>query len=216
MGASEAGARHAAGADPAKRRQILKGAHAVFSRVGFDAASMNDITREAGVSKGTIYVYFASKEELFESLMEQERDRLFQGLEDALTAPGEPEDRLHAFGVRMATLLCSDEVVGAQRVVFGICERKPELGARFYEGGAQRGVGLLTRFLETAAAEGRLTVEDPRLLAHQFIELSTAGLLRRRLFGHLAEPPSPETVERTVAAAVRMVLLAHAPGHAAP
>ena len=44
--------RHAAGEDPAKRAQILEGARQVFMNVGFDAASMNDITRAAGVSKG--------------------------------------------------------------------------------------------------------------------------------------------------------------------
>ena len=49
--------RIAAGQDPAKRKQILDGARRVFSQMGFDAASMNDITREAGVSKGTIYVW---------------------------------------------------------------------------------------------------------------------------------------------------------------
>src|SRR5690349_16872873 len=56
--------RPAAGQDPAKREQILEGARRVFIEMGFDAASMNDITRAAGVSKGTIYVYFANKEEL--------------------------------------------------------------------------------------------------------------------------------------------------------
>ena len=53
--------RPAAGQDPVKRKQIIEGARRVFITVGFDAASMNDITREAGVSKGTIYVYFNNK-----------------------------------------------------------------------------------------------------------------------------------------------------------
>jgi AcrR family transcriptional regulator len=53
--------RPAAGQDPAKRSQIIDGARRVFIEKGFEAASMNDITREAGVSKGTIYVYFANK-----------------------------------------------------------------------------------------------------------------------------------------------------------
>lgn len=55
-----ASGRFAAGEDPAKRRQILDGAKRVFMRMGFDAASMNDVTREAGVSKGTLYVYFGN------------------------------------------------------------------------------------------------------------------------------------------------------------
>ena len=48
------GGRPAAGEDPVKREQILDGALCVFMQMGFDAASMNDITREAGVSKGTL------------------------------------------------------------------------------------------------------------------------------------------------------------------
>ncbi len=71
----------AAGQDPAKRAQILDGAREVFARLGFDAASMNDITREAGVSKSTIYVYFASKEDLFEALVAETRERLFAEVE---------------------------------------------------------------------------------------------------------------------------------------
>ena len=65
--------RFAAGADPVKRGQILDGAKRVFMKLGYDAASMNDVTREAGVSKGTIYVYFQSKEDLFGALVEREK-----------------------------------------------------------------------------------------------------------------------------------------------
>ena len=68
--------RHAAGADPAKRAQILEGAAQAFLEKGFDAASMEDVRRAAGVSKGTIYVYFADKAELFEALV---ADRFGEG-----------------------------------------------------------------------------------------------------------------------------------------
>src|SRR5438093_13509790 len=51
--------------ETAKCRQIIDGARAVFLAQGFDAASMGEIARRAGVSKGTLYVYFDSKEELF-------------------------------------------------------------------------------------------------------------------------------------------------------
>ena len=47
-----------------KRRQILDGARKVFMNLGFDGASMNEIARAAGVSKGTLYVYFADKNRL--------------------------------------------------------------------------------------------------------------------------------------------------------
>ena len=59
--------------DSAKARQILDGARTVFLAQGFDAASMNDIAREAGVSKGTIYSYFPSKDALFAALIREDK-----------------------------------------------------------------------------------------------------------------------------------------------
>src|SRR5471030_3132425 len=58
--------------ESAKRRQILDGARKVFMDLGFDGASMGEIARAAGVSKGTLYVYFADKNRLFEAIVEQE------------------------------------------------------------------------------------------------------------------------------------------------
>src|SRR5436190_12762234 len=58
--------------DRAKRRQIIEGARVVFLAQGFDGASMGEIARQAGVSKGTLYVYFDSKEALFEAIAEEE------------------------------------------------------------------------------------------------------------------------------------------------
>ena len=66
----------------AKRRQIVDGARAMFLAQGFDAASMNDIARAAGVSKGTLYVYFKNKEELFEAIVEQECEAQAEGIFD--------------------------------------------------------------------------------------------------------------------------------------
>ena len=68
--------------ESAKRRQIIDGASKVFLAQGFDAASMNDIARAAGVSKGTLYVYFDNKEELFEAIVEQECDVQAEGIFD--------------------------------------------------------------------------------------------------------------------------------------
>ena len=58
--------------DSAKRRQILDGARQVFLTQGFDAASMMDIAKAAGVSKGTLYVYFKDKDDLFDGMVRGE------------------------------------------------------------------------------------------------------------------------------------------------
>ena len=53
------------GQDSEKRRQILDGAREVFRAKGYEGASMDAIAKAAGVSKGTLYVYFTNKDELF-------------------------------------------------------------------------------------------------------------------------------------------------------
>src|SRR5690606_7547049 len=109
--------RPAAGQDPVKRKQIIEGARRVFIDMGFDAASMNDITREAGVSKGTIYVYFANKEELFEAIVEDERCAIFQNLYEALESDGDLRGTLLRFGMVLSAKITSEQVVLAQRTV---------------------------------------------------------------------------------------------------
>jgi AcrR family transcriptional regulator len=203
--------RPAAGQDPAKRKQIIEGARRVFIEMGFDAASMNDITREAGVSKGTIYVYFANKEELFEALIEEERCAIFDNLYRAIDEGGEPRDTLIRFGIALATKITSDTVIRAQRTVIGICERIPELGARFYERGPKRGHEKLMAYLEGVAEEGYLAIPDVELAAYQFTELCLAGIYRQRLFGYRTEAPSLDEIRATVTAGVDVFLKAYRP-----
>ncbi|MGE4326790.1 MAG: TetR/AcrR family transcriptional regulator [Pseudodonghicola sp.] len=201
--------RHAAGEDPRKRDQIIAGAWRVFMEQGFDAASMNSICKAAGVSKGTLYVYFQDKEELFIETIREKRLALFQELREKLRGPGTPAEQLSAYGVGVAKLLTSEEAIRAQRMVIGMVERMPELGLRFYEFGARRFLGDLCAWFEAEAQAGRLKVNDPLLAAQQFIELSSVGFWRKRLFGQQPKPPSPEEIRRCVQEAVRVFMAAY-------
>ncbi len=198
--------RHGAGQDPAKRDQILAGAGRVIGRMGFDAASVTDIAREAGVSKGTIYVYFQGKEDLFEALMEDTRDRLFRALEAELERPGTAREKLLGYARRLAETLCSDPVVRAHRVVVAVTERMPELGQRFYERGATRGAALIAGFLRAEMAAGRMAIPDIDLAAAQFVELAMAGLFRKRLFAHMPEAPKQTEIDHVASSCVAMFL----------
>jgi AcrR family transcriptional regulator len=208
--------RPAAGQDPAKRKQIIEGARRVFIDMGFDAASMNDITREAGVSKGTIYVYFANKEELFEALIEEERCRIFNDLYDALERDGSNfRDSLIRYGIALATKITSETVTRAQRTVIGICERIPELGARFYERGPKSGHEKLMGFLGRAVEQGQLAIDNIELAAYQLTDLCLSGYYRQRLFGYRSEAPSPDEIRATVTSGVDVFLRAYSAKSAA-
>jgi len=198
--------RRVAGMDPDKRRQILDGAHAVFTAQGFDVASMSEIAAAAGVSKGTLYVYFADKEHLFVALIEREREAQKVGIFEALNEDTNLAHALAQFGEGLVRLLAGDFAVSAHRIVIGVAERMPDLGREFYERGPQQGAHRLAAFLAAKVEQGLLAIDDPYLAAVQFLDLSQSSLLRPRLFNAKREPPSEAEIRRVVASAVDMFL----------
>jgi AcrR family transcriptional regulator len=65
-----------------RRHQILNAAEGVFTQKGIDDARMDDIAEQTGLSKGTLYLYFKSKEDLVIAIL----DRIFEGVFDQLEA----------------------------------------------------------------------------------------------------------------------------------
>ncbi|WP_414898217.1 TetR/AcrR family transcriptional regulator [Rhodovulum sp. YEN HP10] len=201
--------RHAAGEDPAKRDQIMAGAMRAFLDKGFDATSVNDICRAAGVSKGTLYVYFADKQDLFVALVAKEREKMFGGVDAVLQSDLPLAEKLTSFGRNLARIISSDHVVQWQRTIAGIVDRMPELGVRFYDAAALRTHVDLADLLRREMAAGRLELPDPVLASAQFIELSGAGIWRARIFGKRPTPPTSDEIDRTVDSAVRLFLSAY-------
>jgi AcrR family transcriptional regulator len=198
--------RPAAGQDPVKRKQIIDGARRVFIDKGFEAASMNDITREAGVSKGTIYVYFANKEELFEALIEEERGSIFKNMYDMLDRADDLRQTLVKFGKVLSLKITSAKVVQAQRTVIGASDRIPDMGARFYERGPKRGHDKVVTFFNAAIERGLLRIDDVDLAAYQFTELCLAGLFRQCIFAYRTKAPGQDEIDRIVSSGVDMFL----------
>src|SRR5258707_14214006 len=115
--------------DSSKRRQILDGARKVFMDLGFDGASMNEIARSAGVSKGTLYVYFADKNRLFEAIVEGEA--LAQGKGGFnFDSSRDPETTLREFGQTYMAFVCRPGAGSGIRAVMAITEGRPAVGRR--------------------------------------------------------------------------------------
>ena len=99
----------------AKRRQIMDGARTVFFSGGFDGASMNDVARAAGVSKGTLYAYFDSKEQLFEALIREDRGQQAERMCLFPPEPGNPREFLAEFGRRLIEMMTRPEMIAQLR-----------------------------------------------------------------------------------------------------
>jgi AcrR family transcriptional regulator len=202
------GGRWAAGEDPAKRKQILDGARRVFMKLGFDAASMNDVTREAGVSKGTLYVYFASKEELFAAMIESERAAFVASMRTALSEHGDVEAGLRDFGISFVAHMTDEKVISAMRTVLGVRDRMPVLCQRFFNGPENLRT-ILREYLQRYVETGQLVVDDIDLAAAQFLDLSSGSFFKFRLFGSMEHAPSRPEVERVINGAIRVFMAAY-------
>ncbi|CCM77379.1 TetR/AcrR family transcriptional regulator [Rhizobium mesoamericanum] len=202
------GGRWAAGEDPAKRKQILDGARRVFMKLGFDAASMNDVTREAGVSKGTLYVYFANKEELFTAMMESERAAFVESVRNTLKESSDPNVALHDFGMTFVSHVTEDKVINAMRTVIGVRDRMPHLCQRFFSG-PENIRTVLRDFLTGQVGAGRFEIDDIELAARQFLELCGGSFFKLRLFGDMDAQPPHEEMDRVVNGAIRVFTAAY-------
>lgn len=193
-----------------KRRQVLDGARRVFLSAGFDGASMGEIAKAAGVSKGTLYTYFASKEALFEALILEER----AGLAEVLFRldPDDPDVRavLHRLGCSFLAMMVRPEHVASVRMVIGAAEKFPRIGQVFYEAGPRQGIARLGAYLERQAAAGRLVVDDAELAAQQFLDLCSATTMKRLMFA-VGDAPGAAEIERHVEQVLRVFFAAYDP-----
>ena len=194
--------------DSAKRRQILEGARAVFLAQGFDAASMGEIARKAGVSKGTLYVYFDNKEELFEAIVHEQCEVQAEGLFDLSADDEDVETVLTRLGLGFVGFLCQPDKASPLRTVIAIADRMPEIGKKFYETGPAYGIAMLAGYLKRQVDAGVLAVDDCEIAAAQFLDACQSTLFKPVLF-NFAPPPSPERIEHVVKIAVRTFLAAY-------
>lgn len=201
--------RFAAGEDPAKRDQILEGAKRAFMKHGFDAASMNDVTREAGVSKGTIYVYFQNKEDLFAALINTQKQRFAAVLRDILAEEVDSRTALRNYARAFANYILTSEMMPAMRMLLAVRDRMPVLCQSFLRSGPENARGVLESFLEERVKAGDLDISDIELAARQFVELSTGAYFKRRLFGELDEAPPQAEVDYVVESALDIFMLAY-------
>jgi AcrR family transcriptional regulator len=197
----------AAEEDSSKRRQILDGARKVFMDLGFDGASMNEIARSAGVSKGTLYVYFADKNRLFEAIVQEEALAHGQVVFN-FDPERDVETTLREFGNAYIELVCRPGGGSAIRTVMAIAERMPDVGRRYYENVLEKTINRLADYLQAHVRSNDLAIENCQLAASQFHQMCQASLFLPFVF-QAAPAPSAERIAQVVESATRMFMAAY-------
>jgi AcrR family transcriptional regulator len=144
---------------------------------------MNDITRAAGVSKGTIYAYFPSKEALFEELIRQDKREQAESMTPITDENVLIREMLEVLGLRMLKALLTPESIARIRLVMGISPRFPSIGRTFYETGYAYGVEKLGACFARKQAQGLIDLDDAQEAARVFFDLSFSRPVRFALLG---------------------------------
>lgn len=149
---------------PSRRRrketrpsEILDAALEVFAANGFVGTKLTDIAARAGISHGTIYLYYDSKEALFRALV---RARLVDGLTER-QPPAMPPDLPAADLLRMALITAYRELAGSPtlaliRILLLEADRFPDLAQTCWQDIFGTAEGLLQGFLDAGIASGAL------------------------------------------------------------
>jgi AcrR family transcriptional regulator len=192
-----------------RRDAILDVAYECFTAEGYGATSMSTIAARLGGSKGTLYNYFKSKEELFDAFVRRSCSRLARQLESR-PADGTVREQLEELAEDFINHLLSPEAMAVYRVVVGEGDRFPELARLFYEAGPRTGIARTSEYLKRLMDQGELRDSDPVLAAHQFKDLALSGLFNLRLWGVIPDPGAAERRQRAKMA-VDTFMRAYAP-----
>ncbi|TNE68133.1 MAG: TetR/AcrR family transcriptional regulator [Rhodobacteraceae bacterium] len=165
-----------------KYAQVIEGARTVFLRDGFEGASVDDIAREAKVSKATLYSYVPDKRVLFLEVAALEAARQADAFTERMDENQPPHTLLPSAGRKILDFLLSDFGTAVYRIAVAESLRFPEIGQRFYDSGPGLVKKRLSQYLATATARGELQIDDIELAAEQFAELCKVRLVPMRTF----------------------------------
>jgi len=191
--------------DPeARRRELVSAAKRVFATKGVAGSTVSDIVKAAGVAQGTFYLYFATKSDVVNVVVEQMADGMVDAVERSVTGT-EAGAVAKLVALRDAILDLANDAAG--RELAGIYHR-PENRAvhdRMAERMTPRLAPLLERIVRQGIAEGVFTAEDPRVAAWFVL-----GGLHALEVGFTDPAALPAAVTRATAYALRAL------GHTAP
>lgn len=188
-----------------KYDQVLDGARLVFLRDGFERASVDDIAREAGVSKATLYSYFPDKRLLFMEIAATECRRHADEAEALIDLAAPVAVVLRQAAHKIVDFMQSEFGRRVFRIAVAESETFPALAQDFYQSGPLLIRARIAYFLRCAADRGEVAIDDFDLAADQFTQLCKADIHDRLIFG-LADCCTPRDISRTIDAAVQMFM----------
>ena len=170
--------------------EIVDAALAVFAEKGFAAARLDEIAARAGVSKGALYLYFETKEEIFRAVVEQAIAPNILAIRAMIAAhPGPFPDLLRLFGSRLLTLAETLPIGGVIKMVIAEAGNFPTVAKVWHDELVAHAIGAMTDAISAAQARGEIRAGEPRLFALQLIAPMLVGVIWRETFVPVGAEP---------------------------
>jgi len=170
--------------------EILEAALACFSEKGFAATRMEDIARRAGISKGTIYLYFESKEAVFKALAQRvvgsrvgELGALVQAFE------GPTSDLVRVVLTHIGSIVSTGDVAALPRMVLAEAGNFPELAEHWRREVIDRGLQIWESIIRRGQVRGEFRAIEPAHAARLCIAPMIFVALWRSTFSRLDASP---------------------------
>jgi len=174
----------------ARPPEILDAALAVFAQKGFAATRLDDIAAKAGITKGTIYLYFDSKQALFEALARQSIGAQLEQIAAHLAAfPGTSAELLRFVLTTMGRFAMTSDRVVLPRLVLAEAANFPELAQFWRNEIIDRGMALLGGIIERGIARGEFRKVEPQHAVRLCVAPILMILLWRTTFAQFDAAP---------------------------
>jgi len=164
-----------------RHEQILDAAIKVFGEKGFEGASVADIAEAAKIGKGTVYLYFKSKEEIFSAIL-SERSLLSWFVDQVMTEDVSLEGMLT--DIARHFLQSMPDYLPVIRLVLSDGHRSPAHAEQLYRDVILKGNKMLAAFLAAQAEAGRIRqLDNPFLTARAFMGMLMIYVLTQEMLG---------------------------------
>jgi AcrR family transcriptional regulator len=173
----------------ARPGEIVEAAMQVFAEKGFAAAKLDEIAARAGVSKGGLYLYFDTKEEIFRAVVEQAIAPNLDVARAMLAGhPGPFPDLVRGLAQTMRGILQTTAVGGVVKMVIGEARNFPELARIWHDQLVAPMLGAFAAAVEAAQARGEVRPGAPRAYALQLISPLLVSVIWRETFVPIGAP----------------------------
>ncbi|HEX3675742.1 MAG TPA: TetR/AcrR family transcriptional regulator [Rhizomicrobium sp.] len=174
----------------ARRPEILEAALAVFAEKGLSAARMEDIAARAGITKGTIYLYFQSKDAVFKALLvETIGERVRLSTEMLNSFEGSTPDLLAAVLRIIGGFIAQSDRVVLLKLVIGEISKFPDLHRFYREQVVDRGMALWEAIIARGIARGEFRPLPPEHMARLCMGPILLAAIWRTLFAQFDDEP---------------------------